>query len=105
MKQLDRGEEYDFIRAIVESCVPVALSPKEIKDAPYGDEELYLVKNCVKSGNWKQCKILSYAHVKDKLCTYSELLLSGTRIVKVLRDKVVRLGTLRIYDGDGEDDA
>ena len=39
MKQLDRGEEYDFTRAVVESCMPVALSPKEIEEA-YGDEEL-----------------------------------------------------------------
>ena len=79
VKQLDRGEEYDFIRAIVESCVPVAL--KELEEASYGDEELCLVKNCVKSGNWEQCTIPSYAHAKDELCTYGEFLLRGTRIV------------------------
>ena len=35
----------------------------------------------------------SYAHVKDELSTYGELLLRGTRIVipKILRDKVVKL--------------
>ena len=51
------------------------------------------MKNCVKSGNWEQCTIPSYAHVKDELYTYGELLLRGTRIVvpKVLRDQVVRL--------------
>ena len=93
MKQLDRGEEYDIIRAVVESYVPVALSPKEIEEASYADEELCVVKNCVKSGNWEQCTIPSYAHVKDELCTYGEFLLRGTRIVvpKVLRDKVVIL--------------
>ena len=37
VKQLDRGEEHDFIRAVVESCVPVALSPKEIEEASYND--------------------------------------------------------------------
>ena len=73
--------------------MPVALSPKEIEEASYADEELCLVKNCVKSGNWEQCTIPSYAHVKDELCTYGEFLLHGTRIVvpKVLQDKVVRL--------------
>ena len=93
VKQLDRGEEYDFIGAVVESCVLVALSPKEIEEASYNDEELCLVKNCVGTGNWDQCTIPSYAQVKDELCTYGELLLRGTRIVvpKVLRDKVVRL--------------
>ena len=39
VKQLDCGEEYDFIRAVVESCVPVTLSPKEIEKASYDDEE------------------------------------------------------------------
>ena len=47
----------------------------------------------MKSGNWEQCAIPSYAHVKDELCTSGEFLLCGTRIVvpKVLRDKAVRL--------------
>ena len=52
VKQLDRGEEYDFIRAIVESCVPVALSPKEIEEASYADEELCLVMNCISTNTW-----------------------------------------------------
>jgi len=69
VKQLDHGEEYDFIRAVVESCMPVALSPKEIEEVSYGDKELCLVKNCVKSGNWEQCTIPLYAYVKDELCT------------------------------------
>lgn len=92
MKQLDRGEEYNFVRAVVESCVPVALSPKAIEEASY-NEGLCLVKNCVKPVSWEQCTIPSYAHVKDELCTYGELSLCGTRIVvpKILRDKVVRL--------------
>ena len=93
VKPLECGDEYDFVRAVVESCVPVALSPEEIEEASYNDEELCLVKNCVKSGNWQKCTIPSYAHVKDELCTYGEFLLRGTRIVvpKVLRDRVVRL--------------
>ena len=81
LKQLDRGKEHNFIRAVVESCLPVALSPKEIEEVSCSDEELYLVRDCVKSGNCKQCAILSYTHVKDELCTYGELLLRGTRIV------------------------
>ena len=62
VKQLDCVEEYDFIRAVVESHVPVELSPKEIEEASYGDEELCLVKNCVKSGIWERCTITSYTH-------------------------------------------
>lgn len=92
MNQLDRGEDYDFVRAVVESCVPVALTPKEIEQASFEDAELRQVRNCVMSGNW-ECTLPSYAHVKDELSTYGELLLRGTRIVipKILRDKVVKL--------------
>lgn len=93
VQQVDHGEEYDFVRAVVESSVPIALTPNEIEEASYNDEELCLVKNCVRSGNWERCTLTSYAHVKDELCTYGELLLRGTRIVVpgVLRDKVLKL--------------
>ena len=77
VKQLDRGEEYDFIRAVAESCVPVAVSPKEIEGVSYGDEELCLLKNTVKSGNWEQCTIPLYTHVKDELCTYGAMVVQG----------------------------
>ena len=89
----DCGEEYDFVRAVVESSVPVALSPREIEEASYDDVELTLVKSYVKSGNWDECTLPSYAQVKDELCVYGELLLRGTRIVipRLLRDRVVRL--------------
>ena len=72
--------------------MPLVLSVKEIEEA-YVDEELCSVRNCVKSGNWEQCTIPSYTHVKDKLCPYGEILLRVTRIMvsKVLRDEVVRL--------------
>ena len=80
VNQLDRGEDYDFVRAVVESCVPVALTPKEIEQVSFEDAELRQVRNCVMSGNW-ECTLPSYAHVKDELSTYGELLLRGTRIV------------------------
>ena len=92
VNQLDRGEDYDFVRAVEESCVPVALTPKGIEQASFEDAELRQVRNCVMSRNW-ECTLPSYAHVKDELSTYGELLLRGTRIVipKILRDNVVKL--------------
>ncbi|PFX23119.1 Transposon Tf2-6 polyprotein [Stylophora pistillata] len=94
---VDHGEEYDYVRAIVEDCVPVALSPREIEEASYDDEELTQVKKCVKTGNWDQCILPSYAQVKDELCLYGELLLRGTRIVvpRLLRDRMVRADVSR----------
>ena len=93
LNQVDHGEEYNLVRAVVESCVPAALSPKEIEEASYYDEELTIVKSCVRSGNWDQCTLPSYAQVKDELCVYGERLLRGTRIVvpRLLRNRVVQL--------------
>ena len=92
-RQLGTGEEFDWVRAIVENSVPAALTPKEIEQASYDDEELNLVKSCVRSGNWSQCTVPSYLHVKDELCVYGELLLRGTRIVvpSILRDRVMKI--------------
>ena len=93
-KRLVAGEEFDYVRVIVENCVPVALSDKEIERASFDDEQLTIVKSCVRSGNWSQCKAaVSYFHVKNELCVYGELLLRGTRIVipNVLRDRVLRI--------------
>ena len=89
MKQSDTGQEYSA-RAIVENCILVALSAREIF---YNDAELSQVKGCVRTGNWEHCTVPSYAHIKDELCIYGEILLRGSRIVvpKTLRDKVVRL--------------
>ena len=80
-KNLDVGEEFDHIRAVVENSVPLALTAKEMEKASY-DEELNMVKGYVSSGNWSQCKAsVSHLHVKDVQCLYRELLLHGTTIV------------------------
>ena len=81
-KRLVAGEEFDYVRVIVENCVLVALLAKEIERASFDDEELSMVKSCVRSENWSQCKApVSYFHVKDDLCIYREVLLRGMRIV------------------------
>lgn len=74
-------EEYDFVRAVTEGCVPVALSPSGIEEPSYNDEELCWVKNCVNSVSWDQCTIRTYVHAKDELCTGGQLLLRETKIV------------------------
>ena len=93
VKQSDAGQEYDSVGAIVENCIPVALSAREIEEVPYNDAELSQVKGFLRTGNWEHCTFPSYAHIKDELCIHGEILLRGSRIVvpKTLRDKVVRL--------------
>ena len=70
-KILDVGEEFDHVRANVVNRVAVALTAKEIEQVSYDDEELSVVKICVRSGKWSQCKAaVSYVHVKNELCLY-----------------------------------
>lgn len=75
LDHVDHGQEYDYVRAIVEGSLPVALSPREIEKVSYDDEELTREKKYVTIGNWDQCTLPSYAQVKDELCVCSELLL------------------------------
>ena len=44
MRQRDLGEKYDSVRAIVENCVPVALSLREIEEASYSGAKRSRVK-------------------------------------------------------------
>ena len=59
----------------------------------YEDEELIIMKGCVRSWNWNQCMVPSNLHVKHDLCVYGDLFLRGTRIVipKILRDRVIKI--------------
>ena len=81
LQQVNHGEECHYVRAIVEDCVPIAISPREIEEASHDDEELTQVKKCVMTGNWNHCTLPSYAQVKDGSCVYDELLLRGTTTV------------------------
>ncbi|KAI8516325.1 hypothetical protein Bbelb_049060 [Branchiostoma belcheri] len=92
-KNGERGEDYDYVRAIVEASTPVSLTPREIEQASAKDPELMQVKTCIHSGQWENCPIPSYGHVKTELSTYKQLVLRGTRIVipRELRKTVLKL--------------
>ncbi|KAI8506116.1 hypothetical protein Bbelb_164690 [Branchiostoma belcheri] len=92
-KNGERGEDYDYVRAIVEASTPVSLTPREIEQASAKDPELMQVKTCIHSGQWENCPIPSYGHVKTELSTYGQLVLRGTRIVipRELRKTVLKL--------------
>ena len=91
--QSNDGEDYDFVHAVVENSVPCALTPAEIEKASAEDMELNLIKECVQTGDWSQCNVPAYLHVKNELCTYGELLLRGSRLVipQELRLRVLEL--------------
>ena len=81
------------MHAVVENSVPCALTPAEIEKASAEDMELNLIKECVQTGDWSQCNVPAYLHVKNELCTYGELLLRGSRLVipPELRPRVLEL--------------
>ena len=56
-RQLDTGEEFDWVRAIVENSVPAAITPKEIEQASYNDEELKVWWPKMDSDVEKVCKV------------------------------------------------
>ena len=91
--QYDDGERYDFVHAVVENSVPCALTPAEIEKASAEDVELTLIKECVRTGDWSECNVPAYLHVKNELCTYGQLLLRGSRLVipRALQERVLEL--------------
>ena len=65
-KRMVAGEEFDYVRGIVKNWVPAALLGKEIERGSFDDEGLSIVKSCVKSGYWSQCKAaVSYLHLEE----------------------------------------
>ena len=75
------GETVDEIRCITESLVPAALSITEIEEESARDDELAVVRECIKSNKWEKCTLMYYLTVKNELCLYGSLVLRGTRIV------------------------
>ena len=95
-KQSRGGEEYESVRAIVENCMPLAFTRREMKEAgTCNGAAVSQVKGCVRAGNRERCTVPSNVHIKDdsELCIYGEILLRETRIVvpKTFREKDVRL--------------
>ena len=91
--QRDKGDTYDFARAVVENSVPVAWTPAEIEQASAKDSELNHIKKCVITGDWSTADAKGYIKVRQELSVYGELQLRGTRLVipQVLRAQVLRL--------------
>ncbi|CAM1332867.1 Uncharacterised protein r2_g4210 [Pycnogonum litorale] len=90
------GETYDFVRALVENTLPVAISMEEMQMASKNDEELQQLRKLIVSGTWSTMvpsDLTNYVHVKDELCVFEQLILRGTRIVvpKNLRNRVICL--------------
>ena len=79
-------------QSLMQHAVPAALSVQDIEDASADDEDLQVVRSCLKSGNWNDCP-RDYVAVRHELTKIGKLVLRGTRLVipAVLRADVLEL--------------
>ena len=86
------GEKFDFVKAVAEESLPVALTAK-VELVSDSDPEIASLRQYILSGDWSQCRMTAYVCVKDELCVLGKLVLCGTRIVvqEALRGEVLRL--------------
>ena len=85
-----KNEDGQYIRAVAQHAVPAALSVQDIEDASADDEDLQVVRSCLKSGNWNDCPHDNVA-VGHELTRIGKLVLRGTQLVipAVLRADVM----------------
>ena len=87
------GEEIDFVMAVAQGSLPVALSAKQVEEVSENDPEMVSLRQYILSGDWSQCRMSAYLCVRNELCVLGKLVLRGTRIVipEALRGEVLRL--------------
>ena len=76
-----KNEDDQYIRAVAQHAVPAALSVQDIEDASADDEDLQVVRSCLKSGNWNDCP-------RDYVAVRHELTRAGSCSVRVYRRRV-----------------
>ena len=86
------GEEIDFVMAVAQESLPVALSAKQVEEMSEIDPEMVSLRQYILSGDWSQCRMYALLCVRNELCELGKLVLRGTRIVT---PEAVRGGVLR----------
>ena len=77
---LVKNEDDQCIRTVAQHAVPAALSVQDIEHASADDEDLQVVRSCLKSGNWNDCP-RDYVAVQHELTRTGKLVLRGMRLV------------------------
>ena len=87
------GEEFDFVKAVAEESLPIALTAKQVELASNSDPEVASLRQYILSGDWSPCRMTAHVCVKDELCVLGKRVLRGTRIFvpKALQGEVLRL--------------
>ena len=87
------GEEIDFVMAVAQGSLPVALSAKQVEEVSEKDPEMVSLRQYILSGDWSHCRMSAYLCVRNELCVLGKFVLRGTRTVipEALRGEVLRL--------------
>ena len=62
------GAESDFVKAVAEESLPVALTAKQVELVSDSDPEIACLRQYILGGDWSQCRMTAYVCVKDELC-------------------------------------
>ena len=62
------GEEFDFVKAVAEESLPVALTAKQVELVSDSDPEIASLRQYILSEDWYRCRMTAYVCVKDELC-------------------------------------
>ena len=54
------GEEFDFVKAVAEESLPVALTAKQVELVSDSDPEIASLRQYILSGDWSQCRMTAY---------------------------------------------
>lgn len=81
----------DYVRFIVVSATPSALTTREVEEASESDPELKEVRSAINNGHFENRK--AYTPIANEHCCIGQLVLRGTRIVvpKVLQPRALAL--------------
>ena len=67
------GEEFDFVKAVAEETLPVALTAKQVELVSDSNPEIASLRQHILSEDWSQCRMTAYVCVKDELCVLGKL--------------------------------
>ncbi|KXJ07404.1 hypothetical protein AC249_AIPGENE13519 [Exaiptasia diaphana] len=72
---------------------PCAISPREVERKSEKDPELESIRKYIQSGDWTECKLPNYLHVKNELCVLGKLVMRGSRVVipKRMHEQILKL--------------
>ena len=61
------GVEFDFVNAVTEESLPVALTAKQVELVTASHPEIACLRQHILSGDWSQCRMTAYVCIKDEL--------------------------------------